>query len=79
MPYNMYKAAMTKDIRFEMRLDAATVATLDDLRRKEPDLPTRAEMIRRLISSAGEQPGDEGLAALHASDAVFAGGDGNAQ
>lgn len=34
---------------FHMRLSAAVLTALDRLRRKEEDMPSRAEMIRRLI------------------------------
>lgn len=37
------------------------IAILDILRRQEPDMPSRGEMIRRLIANAGK---DERIAAL---------------
>ncbi len=43
---------MPKSERFEMRLSVEELAQIDDLRRKEVDVPPRAEMIRRLIARA---------------------------
>lgn len=41
-----------KSERFEMRLSPDELAQLDNLRRKEADVPPRAEMVRRLIERA---------------------------
>ena len=38
--------------RFEMRMSASDLEALDRLRKAEDDLPSRAEMIRRLIVEA---------------------------
>lgn len=38
-----------KTARFEMRIDHVMMEQLDYLRMREPDLPTRAEMVRRLV------------------------------
>jgi hypothetical protein len=38
-----------KDRFFQMRVDERFLQRLDDLRRAEPDLPSRTEMARRLI------------------------------
>ena len=35
-----------------MRCEPEFLATLDDLRRAEDDLPSRAEMLRRLVERA---------------------------
>jgi hypothetical protein len=35
--------------RFEMRAPKAWIAKVDDWRRKQPDIPPRAEAIRRLV------------------------------
>lgn len=35
-----------------LRLPRSVIDTIDDLRREEQDLPTRPEMIRRLIQDA---------------------------
>lgn len=43
---------MEHDQILQMRLSADLKAMLDDLRRAEPDLPSRSEMIRRLIQRA---------------------------
>lgn len=43
---------MGKDAILHMRLEAAEKSALDDLRRAEPDLPSRSEMVRRLIQRA---------------------------
>jgi metal-responsive CopG/Arc/MetJ family transcriptional regulator len=48
-----------KSERFEMRISAELLARVDDWRREQPDLPARAEAIRRLI--------ELGLAADNAS------------
>jgi len=37
------------DIRFEMRANKRWVAAVDNWRREQPDLPSRAEAIRRLV------------------------------
>lgn len=36
----------------QLRIDNETTQQLDDLRRAEADLPSRSEMIRRLIARA---------------------------
>ena len=41
-----------KTARFELRIAADEIAALDRLRKAEDDLPSRAEMIRRLIVEA---------------------------
>lgn len=40
-----------------VRLDDTHMQVLDDLRRREPDIPTRSEMIRRIIERAGAASG----------------------
>lgn len=40
---------MTKDRLLQARVSDDDIALLDKIRRQEPDLPTRAMMIRRLI------------------------------
>ena len=47
----------TKTERFEMRMAAADLAKLDRLRKEEQDLPSRADMVRRLIERAAEKRG----------------------
>jgi hypothetical protein len=42
----------TKDRYFQMRVDEQFLKRLDDVRRAEPDLPSRAQMARRLIDLA---------------------------
>lgn len=37
--------------RFEMLAPAAWLTAVDDWRRKQPDIPTRAEAIRRLVDA----------------------------
>ena len=39
---------------FQVRVDDSFVGMLDDIRRSEPDLPTRAEMLRRLVARTHE-------------------------
>jgi hypothetical protein len=41
--------APDKRKRFEMRADEAFLKAVDDWRRKQPDLPPRAEAVRRLV------------------------------
>ena len=41
-----------KTERFEMRVGSSFLAAIDDWRRKQPDLPSRAEAIRRLVEQA---------------------------
>lgn len=41
-----------KTERFEMRLDEDAIKRIDDWRRSQPDLPSRAEAIRRLVDQA---------------------------
>jgi metal-responsive CopG/Arc/MetJ family transcriptional regulator len=43
---------MEQDERITIRIDKLLLSDLDDLRRKEEDVPTRAEMLRRLIKRA---------------------------
>lgn len=40
---------MEKDRFFQMRVDDAFLRMLDDWRRHQPDLPTRAGAVRRLV------------------------------
>jgi hypothetical protein len=40
---------------FPVRLDDRHLEILDELRRVEKDIPTRSEMVRRLIERAGEK------------------------
>jgi hypothetical protein len=43
---------MTKDAILHMRISEAEISALDELRRQEKDIPTRSEMVRRLIARA---------------------------
>lgn len=43
---------MTQDSILHMRVSEAVKALLDDLRKQEQDLPSRSEMVRRLIERA---------------------------
>ena len=45
---------MTQDAILQMRIAADLVGQLDELRRHESDIPSRSEMVRRLISRAAE-------------------------
>jgi hypothetical protein len=45
---------MKHDETLQMRLSPALKATLDELRKAEPDLPSRSEMLRRLIERAAD-------------------------
>jgi metal-responsive CopG/Arc/MetJ family transcriptional regulator len=44
--------AMTQDSILHMRVSEDVKTLLDDLRKLEPDLPSRSEMVRRLIERA---------------------------
>jgi hypothetical protein len=48
----IYKPAVANDQTFQMRVSADFVRRLDDWRREQPDLPSRAEAIRRLVEQA---------------------------
>lgn len=50
----MSKAEETKSLDFHMRISPPDLAILDRRRKREPDLPTRAEMMRRLIRGDAE-------------------------
>lgn len=41
--------------RFQMRVSKGFFRTVDDWRRKQPDMPSRAEAIRRMVDLASEQ------------------------
>jgi len=41
-----------KTERFEMRLDVEAIKRVDEWRRNQSDLPSRAEAIRRLVNQA---------------------------
>lgn len=43
---------MTQDSILHMRVSEDVKAALDELRKREPDLPSRSEMVRRLIERA---------------------------
>jgi metal-responsive CopG/Arc/MetJ family transcriptional regulator len=45
---------MTQDTQIAIRISTQALAALDQLRKNEDDLPSRAEMIRRLIERAAE-------------------------
>jgi hypothetical protein len=42
--------------RFEMRADNSFLKSVDEWRRRQPDLPSRAEAIRRLVEQALSRP-----------------------
>lgn len=50
---------MTQDDILQIRIKASLLALLDDLRRAEKDLPSRSEMVRRLIERAAAEKGLE--------------------
>lgn len=53
-----YMQCMTQDEQIAVRISAKLLEMLDELRREERDVPTRAEMIRRLIGRAKEAQAD---------------------
>ena len=52
--YVVWMTKPTYDPLFNVRLPPELLAMLDELRRVEPDIPTRSEMVRRLIRRSGE-------------------------
>jgi hypothetical protein len=50
--YMARPAGRVQDRPFQMRVTEEFLRTLDDWRRKQPDLPSRAESIRRLVDQA---------------------------
>ena len=50
---------VTKSERFEMRLDEQAISRIDKWRAEQPDIPSRAEAIRRLVEKGlADQRGD---------------------
>jgi hypothetical protein len=49
------KDTENKTERFELRMASNELAVLDRLRKAEDDLPSRSEMVRRLIERAAER------------------------
>jgi metal-responsive CopG/Arc/MetJ family transcriptional regulator len=43
---------LVKDQRIQLVADAAFIAQVDEWRRRQPDLPSRSEAIRRLVNRA---------------------------
>jgi hypothetical protein len=43
-----------KTVSYSFRTTPETLKKLDELRRREPDLPSRAKMIQRLVERAAE-------------------------
>ena len=50
-----------KNERFELRLDSETLERIDEWRSERPDLPSRAESVRRLVEAGLGHPEDEQL------------------
>jgi hypothetical protein len=46
-----------QDRPFQMRVTEEFLRTVDDWRRKQPDMPSRAEAIRRLVEQAVKSSG----------------------
>jgi len=55
------------DTQFNLRISRALLAMLDAVRAREPDVPTRPEMIRRLIARAGERAAHERVTEMSAA------------
>ncbi len=49
-----YIPPMKHDKQISLRIGEEYLRALDDLRRKEDDVPSRTEMLRRLIERAGK-------------------------
>jgi metal-responsive CopG/Arc/MetJ family transcriptional regulator len=45
------KSAWEKNITFQLRISADFLKTLDDWRRRQNDLPSRSEAVRRLVEA----------------------------
>lgn len=51
-----YRGHMSTERKpFPIRLNDEEIQMLDDIRREEPDLPVRSEMVRRLIDRAHDK------------------------
>ncbi len=48
----LMESSETQSVRFEMRAGPGWLARVDEWRRSQPDLPSRAEAIRRLVEKA---------------------------
>lgn len=46
---------MKQELRIQMRFDGETQRKVDELRRLDPELPSRTDLIRRLIDEAYER------------------------
>lgn len=46
----------TNDTPFQMRVSKAWLKSLDDWRRTQPDIPSRAEAVRRLVELGRAKP-----------------------
>lgn len=49
--------ALQNDKQFQMRVSEDFLKTIDDWRRRQEDLPSRAEAIRRLVEQALDSTG----------------------
>ena len=61
-------ASTSKGTNFGFRITDELMADLDRLRREEPDLPSRGELIRRLIKRAAEAADAKGAKAKKKPD-----------
>jgi hypothetical protein len=48
----LHLMALKNDRPFQMRVSDEWLKTIDDWRRQQPDLPSRAQAIRRLVEKA---------------------------
>lgn len=55
---------LTNDKLFQMRTTADFLRRLDDWRRRQADLPSRSEAIRRLVDAALQHEGKQKSAAV---------------
>jgi hypothetical protein len=53
-PEAMAPSKVEKTVSFSFRTTPETLKLLDELRRKEADLPSRAKMLTRLVKRAAE-------------------------
>jgi metal-responsive CopG/Arc/MetJ family transcriptional regulator len=56
-----------QDTQIAVRISSQLLTALDELRRKEKDLPTRAEMLRRLVERASDAKHKRQASPVHGS------------
>jgi uncharacterized protein YfbU (UPF0304 family) len=67
-----FNMAPLKSERFELRLDEDGLARIDEWRRQQPDVPTRAEAMRRLVDVGLAQSSPESITFRPADKLIIA-------